>query len=190
MSQMPSAEYAAPNVNLRQVGKPLARTDAPAKVYGTAVYAGDLTMAGMLYAGVLHSDRASARIKRIDTARAKALAGVHSVLTAEDLPAGQGVMTDMPGQTGGKTKDTQQPILAKDRVRFCGEPVALVAAESQAITEAALGLIDIGYEDIEGIYDPFDALKPGAPIVYGADNVMASYKIRKGDVEKGSPMPT
>jgi CO/xanthine dehydrogenase Mo-binding subunit len=185
MSQMPSAEYAAPNVNLRQVGKPLARTDAPAKVYGTAVYAGDLTMAGMLYAGVLHSDRASARIKRIDTARAKALAGVHSVLTAEDLPAGQGVMTDMPGQTGGKTKDTQQPILAKDRVRFCGEPVALVAAESQAITEAALGLIDIGYEDIEGIYDPFDALKPGAPIVYGADNVMASYKIRKGDVEKG-----
>jgi CO/xanthine dehydrogenase Mo-binding subunit len=185
MSQMPSAEYAAPNVNLRQVGKPLARTDAPAKVYGTAVYAGDLTMAGMLYAGVLHSDRASARIKRIDTARAKALAGVHSVLTAEDLPAGQGVMTDMPGQTGGKTKDTQQPILAKDRVRFCGEPVALVAAESQAITEAALGLIDIGYEDIEGIYDPFDALKPSAPIVYGADNVVASYKIRKGDIEKG-----
>ena len=83
---MSSSASAAPHVNLRQVGKPLARTDAPAKCYGTAIYAGDLTMPGMLYAGVLHSDRASARIKRIDTARAKALAGVHSVLTVEDLP--------------------------------------------------------------------------------------------------------
>jgi CO/xanthine dehydrogenase Mo-binding subunit len=185
MSEMSSPDYVAPNVNLRQVGKPLARTDAPAKVYGTAVFAGDLTMPGMLYAGVLHSDRASARIEGIDTARAKALPGVHSVLTAEDLPAGQGVMTDMPGQTGGKTKDTQQPILAKDRVRFCGEPVALVAAESQEIAEQALGLIDVEYQDIEGVHDPFEALEPGAPIVYGADNVVASYKIRKGDVEKG-----
>ena len=185
MTSMSSPDYAAPNVNLRQVGKPLARTDAPAKCYGTAVYAGDLTMPGMLYAGVLHSDRASAWIRRIDTARAKALAGVHSVLTAEDLPAGQGVMTDMPGQTGGKTKNTQQPILARDRVRFCGEPVALVAAESQAIMEQALGLIDVEYEETEGVHDPFDALKPGAPIVYGTDNVVASYKIRKGDVEKG-----
>ncbi len=185
MSQIANPDYAAPNVNFRQVGKPLARTDSPTKVYGTAIYAGDLTMPDMLHARILHSDRASALIKRVDTARAKDLAGVHAVLTADDLPAGQGVMTDMPGQTGGQTKDTKQPILAKDRVRFYGEPIALVAAESVAIAEAALKLIEVEYQDVEGVYDPFDALKPGAPRVYGDDNVVASYKIRKGDLEKG-----
>ena len=163
------------------------RTPRPS-VYGTAVYAGDLTMPGMLYA----------RRPAQPTARAPGSSGYRygagqgaclactACLTAEDLPAGQGVMTDMPGQTGGKTKDTTAADPGdSDRVRFCGEPVALVAAESQAIAEEALGLIDVEYEDMEGVHDPFDALKPGAPIVYGADNVVASYKIRKGDLEKG-----
>ena len=185
MNRMENPLAGVKSEKFRQVGKPLIRTDSPTKVYGTAVYAGDLTMPGMLYAAVLHSERASALLRRVDTTRAKELAGVHCVLTAEDLPASQGVMTDMPGQTGGMTKNTKQPILAKDRVRFCGEPIALVAAESVAIAEQAIGLIDVDYQDIDGVYDPFDALAPGAPIVYGDDNVVASYKIRKGDIEKG-----
>ncbi|MDP6531927.1 MAG: xanthine dehydrogenase family protein molybdopterin-binding subunit [Arenicellales bacterium] len=185
MSKIESPSASASNVNLRQIGKPLVRIDSPPKVYGTAVYAGDLTMPDMLYAAVLHSERASALLRRVDTARAKELAGVHCVLTAKDLPASQGVMTDMPGQTGGMTKNTKQPILAKDRVRFCGEPIALVAAESVSIAEQALSLIEIDYEDSEGVYDPFDALAPGAPIVFGDDNIVASYKVRKGDIEKG-----
>jgi CO/xanthine dehydrogenase Mo-binding subunit len=185
MNRMENPLAGVKSEKFRQVGKPLIRTDSPTKVYGTAVYAGDLTMPGMLYAAVLHSERASALLRRVDTTRAKELPGVHCVLTAEDLPASQGVMTDMPGQTGGMTKNTKQPILAKDRVRFCGEPIALVAAESVAIAEQAIGLIDVDYQDIDGVYDPFDALAPGAPIVYGDDNVVASYKIRKGDIEKG-----
>jgi len=185
MSTISSPDHAAPNVNLRQVGKPLARTDAPAKVYGTAIYAGDLTMPGMLYASVLHSDRASARIKSVDTTRAKQVAGGHSVLTGGDLSPEQGVMTDMPGQTGGMTKNTKQPILAKDQVRFFGQPIALVAAETVATAEQAVRLIEVEYEDVEGVYDPFESLKPGAPIVYGEDNVVAQYRIRKGDLEKG-----
>ena len=185
MNRMENPLAGVKSEKFRQVGKPLIRTDSPTKVYGTAVYAGDLTMPGMLYAAVLHSERASALLRRVDTTRAKELPGVHCVLTAEDLPASQGVMTDMPGQTGGMTKNTKQPILAKDRVRFCGEPIALVAAESVAIAEQAIGLIDVDYQDIDGVFDPFDALAPGAPIVYGDDNVVASYKIRKGDIEKG-----
>ena len=185
MSQQHAAAPAPANVKFRQVGKPLARNDAPAKCFGTAVYAGDITMPNMLHGRVLHADRSSALIKRIDTSRAEALPGVHCVLTAKDLPAAQGVMTDMPGQTGGKTKNTMQPILASDRVRFYGQSIALVAADTPALAERALQLIDVDYEDVEGVYDPFEALQEGAPIVYGEDNVVASYKIRKGDLEKG-----
>ncbi len=176
-----------PNVNLRQIGKPLARTDAPGKAYGEAYYAGDLKMANMLYAKVLRADRASATILRVDATRARKLPGVHCVLTAADIPD-RGIMTDMPGQTGGKTKDTTQPILAKDRVRFFGEPLALVAAESEEIALAATKLIEVEYGQLAGVHDPFESMKPGAPVVYGKDNVIATYRIRKGDAEKAFEM--
>jgi len=173
------------NVNLRQVGKNKPRNDAPTKVYGRAIYAGDYYMQGMLFAKVLHSDRACANIRSVDVSAARAMSGVHSVLTADDLTACNAVMTDLPGQTGGGTKDTKQPILAADRVRFHGEPIALVAAESYELAQQALDLIVVDYEDTEGVYDPFDSRKPGAPIVYGDDNIVAAYKIRKGDIDKG-----
>jgi CO/xanthine dehydrogenase Mo-binding subunit len=185
MSYSEHPGHASANVKLRQIGKPLVRTDSPTKVFGTAIYAGDLVMPDMLHAAVLHSERASALLKHVDVSRAKQMAGVQSVLTGEDLSPEQGVMTDMPGQTGGMTKNTKQPILAKGQVRFFGQPIALVAAETAAIAEQAVRLIEVEYEDVEGVYDPFESLKPGAPIVYGEDNVVAQYKIRKGDLEKG-----
>ncbi len=185
MNQSDGSQGSIANVNLRQVGKNKPRNDAPAKVHGKAVYAGDYYLEGMLFAKVLHSDRACANIRSVDVSAAKALPGVHSVLTAADLTASNAVMTDLPGQTGGGTKDTKQPILAADKVRFHGQPIALVAAETYELAELALDLIIVDYEDTEGIYDPFDAQKPGAPIVYGKDNIVAAYKIRKGDIEKG-----
>ncbi len=185
MNQVDTSPNAIPNVNLRQVGKNKPRNDSPTKVYGKAIYAGDLIMDDMLFAKVLHSDRACADIKSIDVSVAKTLPGVHSVLTADDLPATNAVMTDMPGQVGGGTKNTKQPILAKERVRFYGEPIALVAAESYELAQRALDLIVVDYEDTEGVYDAFDAQKPDAPIVYGNDNIVAAYKVRKGDIEKG-----
>ncbi len=185
MNQLNTTLNVTPNVNLRQVGKNRPRHDASTKVYGKAVYAGDFYMEGMLFAKVLHSDRACANIRSVDVSAAKSLAGVRSVLTADDLPASNAVMTDLPGQTGGGTKNTKQPILAKERVRFHGEPIALVAADSLQIAQNALGLIVVDYEDTEGVYDAFDAQEPGAPIVYGDDNIVAAYKIRKGDIEKG-----
>ncbi len=170
---------------LRVVGRPLRRVDALGKTTGTTVYAGDFTMPNMLHAQVFRSSKASARIKRLDVSRARALPGVACVLTADDLPDGK-LVTDMPGQTGQKRrKGSDAPVLASDRVRFAGEPIALVAAETLSLAEQALELIEIEYEPLPGVFDPQEALEPGAPVVYEPDNVVASWKIRKGDVEAG-----
>jgi len=170
---------------LRQVGKPLRRVDALGKAVGATVYAGDYSMPHMLHAKVFRSSRPSARIKRLDVRRARALPGVVCVLSAEDLPDAK-LTTDMPGQTGRKRrKGSDAPVLASDVVRFVGEPLALVAAETLAIAEQALELIEIEYESLPGVFDPQEALEPGAPVVNEPDNVVARWKIRKGDVEAG-----
>lgn len=184
MSATSQAAPAARNVNLRQIGRPLVRIDAPGKAHGVTPYAGDITMPNMLHGKILRSDRASAKIKAVDTDRARRMPGVACVLTAADLPD-RLLVTDIPGQTGGKTKNTAQPVLVKDRVRFYGEPIAVIAAESEDVAAAARDLITVEYEPYPGIYSPEDALKPGAIHVDGDANVVASYKIRKGDIDKG-----
>ncbi len=185
MSDEPAS--AAPEVNVpayRQVGSPLARIDAPGKALGGTRFAGDFTMPGMLHAKVLRSTEASARLTRVDAARARELEGVRAVLTAHDLPD-RLVTTDIPGQTGNKELKTAQPILAKDRVKHHGEPIALVAADTLAAAERALDLIEVEYEPLPGVFDPLEARQPGAPVVYGEDNLVARHKIRKGDLDKG-----
>ena len=170
---------------MRQVGKPLRRVDALGKTTGTTVYAGDFEMPNMLHAKVFRSSEPSARIVHLDVSAAEALEGVECVLTAEDLPGGR-LATDMPGQTGQEErKGSKAPVLASDRVRFVGEPIALVAAESLAIAEQALDLIEIEYEPLPGVYDPLEAMQPDAPVVYEPDNIVATWKIDKGDVEAG-----
>lgn len=170
---------------LRTVGKPLRRVDALGKTTGTTVYAGDFTMANMLHAKVFRSSEPSARIKRLDVRRARDLPGVACVLTAEDLLDAK-LVTDMPGQTGQKRrKGSDAPVLTADRVRFAGEPIALVAAETLAVAERALELIEIEYERLPGVFDPLEAMKPGAPVVFEPDNIVSTWKIHKGDVEAG-----
>jgi len=172
------------NVPLRQVGKPLVRTDAPGKARGRTRFAGDYTMPNMLQTKVLRSPLASARLKRIDPSKAEALAGVACVLTAADLPD-RLAPTDIPGQTGRKRLATDQQILVRQRVRYHGEPLALIAAETVAIAEKAMDLIDYELEPMAGVFDPLEAMQPGAPVVQGTDNVVATYKVRKGDTEEG-----
>ncbi len=170
---------------LRQVGKPLRRVDALGKATGATVYAGDFTMPNMLHAKVYRSSEPSARIKKLDVHRARELPGVVCVLTHEDLPGGK-LVTDMPGQTGKKRrKGSDAQVLVAERVRFAGEPIALVAAETLELAERALELIEIEYEPLPGVYEPLEAMKPGAPVVYEPDNIVASWKIRNGDVEAG-----
>ena len=182
--QPPPYRQAEPNVILRQVGKPLERTDAEGKATGRTRYAGDYTMPGMLHAKVLRSNIASGRLKRLDASKARAMPGVTCVLTAEDLPD-RLAATDMPGQTGQKRAATDRQILVREIIRHHGEPLALIAAETTAIADKALDLIDYEIEPLAGVYDTAAALAPGAPIVTEPDNIVSKYKIRKGDTTKG-----
>jgi len=172
------------NVEFRQVGKPLPRIDAPGKSHGKTRYAGDHVMPGMLHARVLRSPEASARLTRIDVSKARALPGVACVLTHVELPRSM-APTDIPGQTGRKRLDTDQQILVRERVRYHGEPLALVAAESEAIADRAMRAIEFDLEPFPGVYSVEEAVGEGAPIVQGTDNIVSTYKVRKGDVDAG-----
>jgi CO/xanthine dehydrogenase Mo-binding subunit len=170
---------------LRQVGKPLRKVDALGKAVGSTVYAGDFSLPRMLHAKVFRSSQSSALIKRLDVSKARSLPGVACVLTAADLPNAR-LVSDLPGQTGQKQRaGSEVPVLAEDRVRFFAEPIALIAAETLDIAEHALSLIEIDYEPLPGVYDPLEAVKPGAPIVTPPDNIVARWKVRKGDLESG-----
>lgn len=172
----------APNIAFRQVGKPLPRSDAAGKVFGRTPYAGDFTMPKMLHMKVVRADIASARLARLDVEKARALEGVACILTAQDLPDRMAA-TDIPGQTGQKRLDTDQQVLVRERVRYFGEPLALIAAESMDIANRAAELVEFELEPIPGVYDPLEAMQPGAPIVQGTDNIVAEHKIHKGDPE-------
>ena len=172
------------NVAYSQVGKPLPRTDAPGKASGKTPYAGDYVMPGMVHAKVVRADLASARLVNLDVSKARALPGVACVITAADLPD-RTASTDIPGQTGQKRLDTGQQILVRERVRYFGEPIVLIAAETKEIAEQAADLVAVELEPIPGVYDPEEALKPDAPLVQGTDNVVSEHKIKKGDMDAG-----
>ena len=177
-----------PEVNLpplKQIGKPLRRVDALGKAVGATLYAGDFTMPNMLHAKVLRSPVPSARIAKLDVSKARALPGIACVMTGEDVK-GAKLNTDLPGQTGREARaGSDAPVLASDTVRYVGEPIALVAAETLALAEEALTLIEIEFEALPGVFSPEDALKPNAPILFDPDNIVARYKVRKGDLEAG-----
>ena len=169
----------------RIIGKPVARHDAWGKVFADTKYANDYTLPGMLYAKVLRSQYAAAKVLSIDSGEAVKLAGVEAVMTAKDVPHNETVTRF--GQThkvGGF--EGLYRVLAEKKIRFRGEAIALVAAKSLAIAEKALDLIKVEYEPLEGVFDPVEAMKPGAYRV-GEDesNVICSYKVRKGDIAEG-----
>ena len=141
-------------------------------------------MPGMLIGKVLRSPHSSARILRIDTTRAAALPGVAAVMTAKDVPQNT-VWTDVPGQTTtvGPLR-ARSYVLAENRVRYQGEPVALVAAETEEIAVEALSLIEVDYEILPGVYDPLEALAPSAPLVHeGESNLLARWQVRTGNLD-------
>jgi CO/xanthine dehydrogenase Mo-binding subunit len=159
----------------RIIGKGERRVDALGKVTGRAKFAADYNAGHQLYGKVLRSAYPHARILGIDTAAAKQLEGVEAVLTAQDIP-GEKVI-------GIVVKN--QAILAVDKVRYLGDGLALVAARTREIAEAAVKLIKVGYEPLPVVSDPEAALAPDAPRIHGEDNTFVHHKVRKGDVEKG-----
>jgi CO/xanthine dehydrogenase Mo-binding subunit len=171
----------------RVIGGSPARADAWEKVRGRPIYAGDLALPGMLHGLVVRSPYASARIVRLDTRSARALPGVAAVLTAHDVPRNE-LRMELPGRmaeaTAGAVLATQ-PVLAADRVRFQGEPVALIAAETPEIAARAAELVEVEYEELPGVYDPLAALALGAPSVHEGGNLLRSWHLRSGDVGEG-----
>jgi CO/xanthine dehydrogenase Mo-binding subunit len=165
-----------------RVGELLPRSDAVAKVKGEFVFSNDLEVPGMLWGHTLRSPHAHARIERIDISAALATPGVHAVLTHADVPGRKTYGLDFP----------DQPVLAIDRVRYHGEPVALVAAESPEQAKRAADLIRVEYEPLELVVDlerateqqPLHPDRPTAGHGQRDDprpNVVRSIIIRRGD---------
>src|SRR4030095_4716994 len=144
------------------VGKAIPRLEGAEKISGSVRYAADFEIPGSLWAKMLRSPYPHARIVKIDTSRAARLPGVRVVISGSDIPA---VMT------GLRMKD--MPRLASERVRFVGEPVAAVAADSATIADEALNLIDVQYEELPNVTDPLKAIEPRAPVL---QETPAAYK--------------
>jgi aldehyde oxidoreductase len=157
------------------VGRGVARVDGVDKVTGRLRYSADLHAAGMLHAKVLRAAHPHARLLRIDTSAAEQAPGVVAVLTAQDMPG--------RNRFGIIRKD--QPVFAEDRVRYLGETIAAVYAESEALAEAALALIRVEYEPLPAIENPQQALAKGAVAIHDDGNLTCHIPIRKGDVEAG-----
>jgi CO/xanthine dehydrogenase Mo-binding subunit len=161
--------------DLSVVGRPVSRTDARLKASGKLAFGGDYPQEGFLHGKILRSPYPHALIKSIRIDKARELPGVIAVLTAGDVPGRNGFGVVIP----------DQPVICGDKVRFVGDAVALVAAETEVIAQKALSLIEVDYDPLPGVFDPREALKPGAYPIHEKGNLLASHKLVKGDVEKG-----
>jgi len=174
--------------NFSSIGRPAPRVEGEDKVTGRARYTADHLLSGTIWGKALRSPYPHARILRVDTSRAKSHSGVLAVLTAADVP-------DV--LTGRRLRD--MPMLARDRVRFIGEKVAVVAAEDRDAAEAAAQLIQVEYEELPAVFDPLAAITEGAPQLHerlpdyqglpklatSMNNVYSHEQWLLGDVEQG-----
>jgi xanthine dehydrogenase molybdenum-binding subunit len=152
--------------------------DIVERVTGRAKYTDDYVFDGMLFARTLRSRYPHARILNIDTSAAKALPGVHAVLTA----------TDVPGENLHGLVYSDWPVLCGDKVRYMGDAVAIVAADTQEIANQAIALILVEYEPLGVVADPVYARTPEAPILHEGredGNLLKHIKVRHGDIEQG-----
>ncbi|MFZ5917582.1 MAG: molybdopterin-dependent oxidoreductase [Chloroflexota bacterium] len=166
------------DTTLRVVGHSIARLDGHAKVTGAPIFTDDLYFPDMLYASVLRSQYPHARLLGVDVSRAQLLPGVLAVLTAADVA----------GEKNHGLVRSDWPVLAYDKVRYVGDAIALVAAETAEIAQAALSLIAVTYEPLPVIDSVIAALEADAPLVHPANeqgNLLKHIEVRKGNVEQG-----
>jgi xanthine dehydrogenase, molybdenum binding subunit apoprotein (EC 1.17.1.4) len=145
----------------RYVGKPVPRVEDRRFVTGNGVFVDDLRLPGMLYAAFVRSRVAHARIRSIETSKAERLNGVVAVLTAKDVDRLVG-----PVATDGGMEVPRAKPLASGKVRYYGEPVAMVIAEDRYLAYDAAELVEVEYERLEPVTDVEEALKEGAPLVH------------------------
>lgn len=163
------------------IGQPVRRIDATGKVTGETLYPGDINLPGQAHMKILFANRPHAIIKRIDTSQAEALEGVMAVFTSKDVPVNEYglIMPDQPVLCGpGSTKPSAE------RVRFVGDQVAVVVAETEEIAARGRDLIEVEYKDLPVVSDPLQARQAGATLLHPDrdTNVFCHYRIRKGDV--------
>jgi len=157
------------------IGKPQPRVESQSRVTGQARYTADYKVPGMAWGVTVRSAHTHARVLNIETTAAERVPGVLRVLTWKDVP----------GENAYGKKIRDQQVFAKDKVRYYGEPLALVVAETKKIAEEAASLVRVDYEVLPGVYDPEDAMKPEAPQLYEKGNILSHYHLEKGDIAKG-----
>ncbi len=160
---------------MKVIGQAIERIGAKERVQGKTEFSADLRMEGLLHLKVVRSKLPHAEIVSIDTSKAESLPGVKRVFTAKDIPG--------KNLYGIITKD--QTVLAEDKVRFVGDPIALVVAETEEISEKAAELVKIEYRELPPIFDPEEAMQDNAPRIHEKGNLLFTRRIRKGDVDKG-----
>jgi putative selenate reductase molybdopterin-binding subunit len=187
---LPPLVFTPPGMDkMLMVGKPEVKVDARKLVQGRPVFTDDFHLDGMLYGALLSSPHAHARIKRIDVSRARALPGVHAVLTHEDLPR-------VKYASGGQSYPQPLPydqVCLDNKVRHVGDRVAVVAAETPKLAQEALKLIEVEYEVLPAVVDMEDAMQEGAPIIHDepdtegihdpGHNIVYHIEAQVGDVE-------
>jgi xanthine dehydrogenase molybdenum-binding subunit len=171
-SSLPHSEQ-----SFQEVGRIQVRPDAHRKVTGEAKYTEDLSFPGMLYACVKRAEVPHAILHHLDVSQARDLPGVVAVLTAEDLLGER--------YHGLVTPDWPILVGMGERIRYVGDAVAILAAESQAIASRALDLITFDFEPLPVVNDPHEALLPDAPLLHERGNQLKHIQVRKGDVRRG-----
>ncbi len=165
------------------IGSRIKRKEDPRLLRGVGKYVGDIHRVGMVHAAILRSTHAHARISKVDTSQALRLEGVIGVLTAADMPG----LKTIPMRTGripGLERSQQFPI-ATTKVRYVGDPVAVVVAASRYIAEDAIELIDVAYEAVGPVTDARQSMQPGGPQLHDAvpNNIAANFHVDVGDVD-------
>ena len=165
------------------IGARIKRKEDVRLLRGIGKYVGDIHRVGMVHAAIVRSTHAHAGIIKIDTAAALRLPGVIGVLTAADMPG----LKTIPMRTGvipGLERSQQTPI-ASAKVRYVGDPLAVVVAENRYIAEDALELIDVEYAALGAVTDAHAGMQPGAPQLHDAvpNNIAANFQVNVGDVD-------
>ena len=174
--------------NLKEIGKPTQRQDMLGHVTATSTYFNDHKLQGMLHLKVLRSAHSHARIRRIDLSEAERQPGVRRIIRGADVPRNLNTLLSLINF--GKD---DEPTLAVDKVRYKGEPIVAVVADSQREAFEALAKIRVDYEPLPTVFDVEEALKPGAPVVnetypkntFTYHDIYDHQKLRFGDVERG-----
>ncbi|HEX2173827.1 MAG TPA: xanthine dehydrogenase family protein molybdopterin-binding subunit [Dehalococcoidia bacterium] len=182
----------------RVIGQRAVKVDALDRVTGRANYGADISLPGMLHGKVVRSPYAHARIKRIDTSKARALPGVKAVITAADFPDLKEVGRANLGEMEINMRDLAHLIMARDKVVFSAQAVAAVAATDPHTAEAACDLIEVEYEELPVVNDVMEAIQPGAPVIHSdlfmtgpegkattPGNISTHAQFKRGDVEAG-----